>query len=149
MTEAEQVARPEADKPTYEELAAMLADVVDAYETEGCENMGTIDATTYERAKILSRRTRNKLCWPADDMLVVLQAYHPAEEARAPYRGISTLHQLWKRAKAAGDDRLTFIAAELDEESRAAPAAAVARLQRIIDKLTVVRDAIAACDHGT
>ena len=90
----------------------------------------------------MTEQATEPLQWPDDAAQIVIAAYPHFDMLPINPKSVGTLHQLWKRAKEAGDGLLTFIAAELDDADVDSPEA-VRRLQQAIDDLTAVRDGIA------
>lgn len=128
-------------KPTYDELLAALAAVVDDYDDSGCEGVGTIDAVVHSTARDYVSRARRQLTWPEQGHELLLASYDAGCNRIDP-RGVFSLHQLYKRAQERKDGFLVFVTTLLDTSECSDRLVAVSKVDKVICDLQAIRESL-------
>ena len=131
-------------KPTYEELVEALESMIDDFDDTGCDGCGTVSLAVKDAAEAVLKKATTR-SWEEDCLQIVAEPFY-GENTKKCLAGISTLHQLWKRAKEQDLTALTFVAGIVNVGS-AGCKTAYKNLQEAVERMQRVLAAIQSCEE--
>lgn len=116
--------------------------MIDDFDDTGCDGSGTVSLAVKDAAEAVLKQATMR-SWEEDCLEIVAAPFY-GEDTKKRLAGISSLHQLWKRAKEQDLTDLTFVAGIVNVGDAGCKVAYV-NLQTCVARMQQVLAAMRSC----